>query len=269
MIPPFLLWGLIGSILAGITLGILSVFVTQMKLSSLGFTMSHAAFAGASLGMLIGIDDLFFAMIFALIIAAVLGPIADKAKLHVDIVIGALFPLTIALAFLFISFNTDALKGGGMLSLIWGTILAFTFIKAVLFLILSIILGIVVFLFYKEFSALLMNRKLAECSGIKTWIFYDLILFLTGAAIALSLKLLGGVLIFVLMITPAAIALQFSYDLKKIMIIAPTIGAVFCITGFYVSYAIDWPVGCTIAILSTILFLISIFISPKRRIKLS
>ena len=268
-LPPFLMWGLVGAVLAGISLGLLSVFVTQMKLSSLSFTMSHAAFAGAALGMLINLDDLIFAMLFALIVAAVLGPLADKAKLHVDVVIGALFPLTIALAFLFISFNADALKGGGMLSLIWGSILALTPFKIVLLAVLSIVLGLVVFLFYKEFSALLMNRKLAEYSGIKTWIFYDSILFLTGAAVALSLRLLGGVLIFVLMVTPAAIASQFSYDLKKIMIVAPAVGAIFCLIGFYASYLIDWPVGCTIAIISTLFFLISVFISPKRRKKLS
>ena len=265
MLPSFILWGLVGAVLAGICLGIMSVFVTQMKLSVLGVTMSHAAFAGAALGFLLGIDDIALAVIFALAVAAVLGPLADKAKTHAEVVTGAMFPLTVALAFLFLSLNPESVKGGGMIPLLWGSILALTPLKVMLLGLLSLGIVVLVFLFSKELRSILLHRKLAESSGIRTWVFYYLILFLAGAVAAINLKLLGGILIFVLLVTPAATVSQFSYDIKKILIVAPAVGAIFCLLGFMFSYLLDLPVGCMIALISSLTFIFSIFISPKRR----
>mgnify|MGYP001766450672 CR=1 FL=1 len=48
---------LLGSLLAGALSSALGVFIIRMKLTSLGFAMSHAAFAGAALGILLGVAD--------------------------------------------------------------------------------------------------------------------------------------------------------------------------------------------------------------------
>ena len=52
---------------------------------------------------ILGVDDIALAVIFALAVAAVLGLLVDKAKTHTEVVTGAMFPLTVALAFLFLS----------------------------------------------------------------------------------------------------------------------------------------------------------------------
>ena len=72
---------IIASILAGVTCSLIGVFVVQMRLSSIGFCMSHAAFAGAAFGLLISIDPLITALAFASIIALILGPLSEKARL--------------------------------------------------------------------------------------------------------------------------------------------------------------------------------------------
>ncbi|HIC96695.1 TPA: metal ABC transporter permease, partial [Candidatus Bipolaricaulota bacterium] len=120
-------------------------------------------------------------------------------------------------------------------------------------------------LFFKEFLAILFDLKLARESGLNPRPFFYLILFLTGITVSLSLKLIGGLLVFALMINPASTAFQFFYDMKKIILVAPLIGAGSALLGLLVSFMIDLPVGSAIALVSTLGFAGAVAISPKRR----
>ena len=88
-----LLFAIIGAVLTGYTCSLMGTFVVRMNLSSLGFAMSHAAFAGAALGIFLRKDPLIFALLFSTFVSLALGPLADKAKLKTDVVIGVIFSL--------------------------------------------------------------------------------------------------------------------------------------------------------------------------------
>jgi ABC-type Mn2+/Zn2+ transport system permease subunit len=111
----------------------------------------------------------------------------------------------------------------------------------------------------------MFQRKLAESSGINTKIFYFAVLFFTGFAVSLSLRLVGGLLVFALIINPTSSAYQFFYDFKKILIFSPFIGIISCLIGFWLSLISDFPIGASIVIISAIIFAIAIILSPKRR----
>ena len=89
---------LLGSLLVGVLCSVIGTFVVRMKLSSLGFAMSHAAFAGAALGLMLSMSQpLWLALLFSLVVAGALGPLADASRMNVDTILGALFPVTMAL----------------------------------------------------------------------------------------------------------------------------------------------------------------------------
>lgn len=112
---------LIGSLIAGGICSVMGIFVVRMNLSSLGFAMSHAAFAGAALGIAVsGLDPLLMAILFAVAMAAVLGPLSELSRLNPDTIIGAIFPLMMALGLIFLSLAPSAGIGSGALSLLWG-----------------------------------------------------------------------------------------------------------------------------------------------------
>jgi ABC-type Mn2+/Zn2+ transport system permease subunit len=119
--------------------------------------------------------------------------------------------------------------------------------------------------FYKELVAVMFHRKLAESAGVNTKLFYFSVLFFTGFAVALSLKLVGGLLVFALIINPASTAYQFFYDFKKIVIVSPLIGIVSCLFGFWLSLVADFPIGASIVIVSAMMFAIALMVSPKRK----
>jgi ABC-type Mn2+/Zn2+ transport systems, permease components len=151
------------------------------------------------------------------------------------------------------------------LSVLWGSVLGITTADIIRLLVLMLTLLLVIFLFYKEFFAIMLDRKLAEESGINTKPFYYAILFLCGVTVSVSLKLIGGLLIFALMVNPVSSAYQFSHDMRWIMLISPLIGLAASVSGLAASLCLDIPVGSSIAIMSVAIFLVSVALSPKRR----
>jgi len=257
---------LIGSLLAGVVCSAMGIFVVRMNLSSLGFAMSHAAFAGAALSIAVApLDPLLMAIIFAVLTAGILGPLSELSRLNADTIIGVIFPLMMALGLIFLSLAPSAGIGSGALSLLWGSVLGITMSNVTKLGILAVVLLFVLAAFGKEFLALLLDRKLASASGINTRVYYYTILFLTALVVAFSLRITGGLLIYTLMVLPAATAYQLAYDIKKVFFLAPILGALASLLGVVLSLGLDLPIGSSIAIAATVIFLLAIVVSPKRR----
>ena len=256
---------LLGSLLAGLVCGAIGTFVVRMKLSSLGFAMSHAAFAGAALGMMLSLEPLWTAIAFSLLIALVLGPLADAARMNTDAALGALFPVTMALGFVFLTRAPGGGIGSGALSLLWGSVLGMTMHQVGLLAIVAALVGIVSLGFGRGFLALLLDRRLAIASGLNARAYYYGVLVLVAIVVSVSLRITGGLLIYALMVLPATSAFQWAYDIKKIFAIAPLLGALSAFFGFLFSLWADLPIGSAIAIVAAGIFLVSTGLSPKRR----
>jgi len=259
-----LITSILGAMFAGFVCSTMGVFVVRMNLSSIGFCMSHAAFAGAAFGLMTSIDPLISAIIFSFVTAMILGPISEKARLESNVVIGFLFSIMIALAFIFLNFIPGQAASGTALRILWGSVFSVGYNDLIILVLLSFILILFIALFYKELLAVMFHRKLAESSGINTKLFYFAVLFFTGFAVSLSLRLVGGLLVYALIINPTSSAYQFFYDFKKILIFSPLIGIISCLVGFWLSLITDFPIGASIVIISAIFFAISIILSPKR-----
>ncbi len=256
---------LLGSILAGALCALVGVFVVRLKLSSMGFCMSHAAFAGAALGLVVGAEPLLTGIVFSIAVALLLGPISDKAKLHPDVVIGVMFSIMIALGFIFLNYAPGPVVGRQALSILWGSILSLTQTDLLYLISLTALTVSLIMIFFKEFYAVMFDRRMAEADGINAKGFIYLILFLTGLVVALSLKLVGGLLVYALMVLPASAALQFLYDMRKVMLFSPLIGVLNCVLGFVISFIFDLPVGSAMVVMSSIAFSIAVTLSPKRK----
>jgi len=257
---------IIGAVLAGFTCSIMGTFVVRMNLASIGYCMSHAAFAGAAFGLMLSIDPMIGALLFSFATAIILGPIAEKAKLQSNIVIGFLFSFMIAIAFIFLNYVPGQAANAKALRILWGSVLSVGYNDILLLCLLAFVIVIFVIIFYKELVSVMFHRKLAEASGVNTKIFYFAILFLTGIEVAFSLRIVGGLLVFALIINPTSTAYQFFYDFKKILFVSPLIGIISCLLGFYLSWELDFPIGASIVIVSSLVFAFSIIISPKRRV---
>jgi len=246
----------------------MGTFVVRMNISSIGYAMSHAAFAGAAFGLMINMDPLITALTFAFITAFILGPISEKAKLQSNIIIGFLFSIMIALALIFLNYIPGEAATGTALRILWGSLFSVDYNDVLLLVFLSFIILVFIIIFYKELLSIMFNRKLAEADGINTKPFIYLIILISGVVVTFSIKLVGGLLIYALLFNPASSALQFLEDMRKIIVVSPLIGIGANISGLLVSLFLDIPVGSCIVLVSTIIFGITVLISPKRKRKM-
>ena len=261
----FMQYAILAGICGGITCAITGVFVVTMHLSFIGVCIAHAAFAGALLGILIGVNPLIGALLFSLTSAIAIGPMADRGELNPDTSIGIVFSLMLGLAFLFLGMmpgsRTEALN------LFWGSILTVSRQDLVFLVIVTCILIGLVVVFYKEIQAVICHRTVAMAVGISaTFIFYAL-LVLTGLTVTASMRSIGGLLVYSLIVNPAAAAYQLTYNLRRMLVIASVFGVISCLAGLASSYFFNLPSGAAIVITSSIIFGISMVFSPKRKTK--
>ena len=251
---------------ASIACSILGVIITQLKISSIGFTMAHAAFAGAACGMFFGFDPRISAVAVSIIIALLIGPLAERAKMPEDTVLGVLFGMLMAVAVFFIAYMQYVGKGFNANSLLFGDVISLYRGEIYALVIISFMAVIFVVLLYKEISAIIFNRKVAEAAGIKVKPIYYALLFMIAFTVALSLNIVGGLLLYVWLITPAAIAYQFMFNVKGLFIMAPIVASVISVSSAIVGLEYSLPVGPLTAVLFSVVFIISVIFSRKRRV---
>ncbi len=254
---------LIACLLCGAGCSILSVFVILMKMPLIGVAMSHAAFAGAVLGMLIGADPFISGFIVCLLLAALIGPVSDRSGMVPENMLGIFFSFTMGLAFLGLGILTRTKVTA--LNLMWGSLLTISNRDIYILLAVTVLPALFVLLFFKEIKSVLFHRTMARASGVPERMIYYTLLFITGAVVSANLSTVGGMLIFALIVQPAATAMQITYDLKKFFLISVASGVGSCVSGLYISYVFDWPSGASVVVCATVIFAVSFIFSPKRR----
>lgn len=253
-------------VLASISCSILGIIVTRMNISSVGFTMSHAAFAGAAIGMFLDVNATLAAMAFSIVIAMLVGPVSEKSKMSTDTTMGVLFAMSMAAAIFFVSYMQFLGKGMSAGGLLFGDVISLYREEIYGLALISFLTVAFVAVFYKEIAALMFHVKIAEASGIRTKLVYYGVLFIIAVAVALNINIVGGLLIYVWLVVPAAIAYQFCFDLKRMFIVAPVVAAILSLAGVFAGFEYNLPVGPLTAILFTVVFGLSVIFSVKRRI---
>jgi len=256
---------IVSAFLGGVVCSIIGVFVVLMHMPFIGVAMSHAAFAGALLGLWLGFEPLIGALVVSLLAAVVVGPLADRGELSPETSLGVIFSLMLGIAFLFMGLIPYARSSA--MELLWGSILTNTRVDiAILAVVAVVVVGLVV-VFYKEIKATIFNRNMALAVGLPATIIFYGILFLTGTTVTASLRSIGGLLVFSLILNPAAAAYQLTYSMKLMFLLSAIFGVVSGWVGLLFSYLFDIPSGATIVVTSSVIFLVAVIFSPKRKVK--
>lgn len=256
---------ILATFLAGIACSTIGVFVVLLHMPFIGVAMSHAAFAGGLLGILLGFDPMLGALLFSMVAAAVIGPLADHGELSPETSLGIIFSLMLGVAFLIIGLIPSTRSEA--LGLLWGSVLTVTRGDIILLAIVACLIVGLVAVFFKEIQATIFNRQIALAVGLPATVILYVILFMTGATVTVSLNSIGGLLIFSLILNPAAAAYQLTYSMKKMFFLAGAFGVVSGWVGLLLSYYLNIPSGATIVITSSVIFMLAAVFSPKRKAK--
>jgi len=263
----FIQRALIASVVIGLVCSIIGVFVILKNLTFIGAGTSHAAFAGVTLGYLIAFSPLTLAVLFSLITAWIVGHLSRKGFLKLDASVGIFYSLTMALAILFIGLMK--VYNAEVYGYLFGSILSVTRIDLTIILFLGAVVLTIIYLFFKEFHFMTFDEEMAMASGIPTGWLSFLLLTMIALTIVISLKSVGAILVFALIVTPASAAYQLTYSMIRMFLYSAIIGTGSSVAGVFLSYWMDLPSGATTVLFVSFIFFLSVILSPKRRIVLT
>ena len=257
----FLQRALAMALLAGSVCGAMGVFVVLWRMSLAGICISHAALAGALVGLWLGFPPLAGGLAGSLGAAALVGPLADRPGLNLDTAMGILFSLVMSLAMLALGLLPGARTEG--LGFIWGSLLAVTVSDLRLMGGCGMLLLVFVFLFFKEIRMIMGQKKTAVALGIPVRTIQYTSLVLMGLVVACALKAVGGLLIYSLLVTPAAAALYLAYGLGTMFVLSAVAGALASVGGLWLSCYLAVPSGAAIVFVAALFLALAMLFSPK------
>ncbi len=260
---PWMIRSLIAAIIIGIVGGIIGTFIILRKVIFLGEAVAHSAFAGASLGMIFGINPIFTIFIFSELSAFSVGYVNQKKILNEDIVIGIIFSATLGLGIIFLSFLDEFSSGAS--SILFGAILLISDLQLLLVISSSLVVLIIVLIFRKEYKLMAFDKELAQISGLPIKKLDYLFLAMLALLITFYLNSIGAILVFGLFIMPSAAAYMLTYNFKKLLVISSIFGVISGFFGIMISFLFLMPGGPSIIIVAASIFIISYILSPKRK----
>ena len=258
----FMQRSLLAAAMVGGLCSVIGVFVVLRGLAFVGAGTSHAAFAGVALGYLVGWPPLFLAIIFGLATVWTTGWVEEKGRMKLDVSIGILYTTTMALAILFIGLMKN--YNAEVYGYLFGSVLSVT--EDELFVIggLSVLVLGLILLFSKELYFIAFDQEMAEASGVPARLMFFLLLTLVALTVVVSLKTVGAILVFAMILIPASTAYQLTHSLKTLTLYSMAIGVATSVGGVIISAVCDLPSGPAIVLLATVLFFCAVFLSPKR-----
>lgn len=261
---PFMQHAILAVLFAGIAFPMIGVFTISLNLIPLRFAMMHIALLGGAIGLFLKVDPIFSGMLLCAISSLALGPISEKTKLGVGTISGYFMALTLALAFiLFYKADIHILQA---FNLLWGNILSLTRLDLIFVMMISLIIVSVIILFFKEIQAILYDREIALTVGIPEKMFYFLIIFMLGLTIAVSMRVIGALLVDAFILLPPMGAILISRSLKQIFFFSSLFGLISGVIGLYLSFLLDIPASSTIIIVASLIMAVC-FLIQKRSTK--
>ena len=257
----------ITGLLIGISCSLLGVFLVLRRLSLIGDGLAHVTFGSVAAVLLLGFSPLYVTV--AALPLVVLSSLAilrllHSRRIHGDAAIGIVSSAGIALGVIMASisggYNAD------LLSYLFGNILTTAQAELILSLIIfSAIVLFVVFL-YRDLFTVTFDEELAKSMGVKTTRVNVILMILTAAAVVSAMKIAGIMLVSALLILPPVIALQFSLNFKKTIVVAAFFSVLSVTSGMLFSFAFNMPTGATIVIFNVAFLLVVLFTKKMIRI---
>lgn len=261
---PLIQRSVIASIIVGTICAIVGVFVLLRGLIFLGEAVTHSAFAGVTFGLLFAIEPIYTTILFAVFGVLIVGYVNEKQVMNDEIIIGITFTFMMALAVFFIGllnfYSTD------VNSILFGTLLFIPIEEFYFMIVIGIVVIVAILMIKKELYFMTFDIEMAKLSGIHVRFLNYLFLILVALTISVSIRGIGALLVFAMIIVPAAAAYQWTFKLNRMMIMSVLFGNISTLLGFFLSFIspVNVSVGSAIVIISILIFFISFVYSPKR-----
>ena len=241
-----------GTIVA-LSAGIIGYFVVLRGLSFAAHALSHIGFAGATGAVLVGATPIVGLLVFTMSAGAVMGALGQRLRGR-DVTIGLVMAWSLGLGLLF----TYLYKGSAQLAIgiLFGQIFGITTKEVAVTFIAGSLTVLAIVAVYRPLLFATLDEEVAEAKGVPVRGLSIAFMVILAVAVSEAVQVVGVLLIFALIVAPAAIAERFTTRPSRGVLLAAILAVLFTWAGLTIAYYVPYPVGffiTTIAFWSYIL----------------
>ena len=256
MFDDFFTRALIAGIGIAIVTGPLGCLVIWRRLSYFGDPLAHSALLGVTLAYAFSFNISLSVFIISGTVALLLISLQKRTKLAGDSLLGLLAHSSLAIGLVLIGFLSSIRFD--LMGLLFGDILAVTTQDILIIWFGGLIILGILFYIWKSIFAATVNYDLAAAEGMKPDLSNFIFTILLAGVIAISIKMIGALLITGLLLIPAATARSLSNNPFQMVILSILVGITSVITGLFGSLELNTASGPSIVVAALVLFILSI-----------
>lgn len=250
-------------ILAGILCPVVGTYLIVQRMALLGDVIAHAVLPGLAIAFFWGVDILIGAFISGLISTFVIAWIRTQSRVKVDAAMAVTFSSFFALGVTLITLLKSKLD---LDSFLFGDILGVTITDVQRTAVITLIVLLLVKLFYKELLLYTFDKLGAQALGFPVNVLHFGLMAAITLTIVASMQTVGVVLVISLLVGPGITAYLLVKELHQVMILGAILGIIASVSGIYISYYLNTPSGPAIVLVTFGLFLLALLLSPSQGI---
>ena len=246
--------------LAGLIVAVLcptiGIHLVLRRLSMVGEMFAHVSLAGVALGIFTGIYPLASALALSLVAASALEMLRRVYRVFTDLAIAIMISAGISLAVTLISisraYNAD------LFSYLFGSVIAITPTDLRLIAVVGFVVISLVVLLHKELFFITFDEEASRVAGIPVDVINTIFVAATALTIAVTMRVVGILLVSSLITVPVAAALQVGRSFRATVIFSYLFAILSVLAGLFLAYHFNLAPGGIIVLVSLFLFLMAI-----------
>jgi zinc/manganese transport system permease protein len=242
--------------------GLVGYFLVLRGQTFAGHALSHVGFTGATGAVLFGLSPLWGLVGFTVLAGLAMGMLGEKLNGR-DVAIGMTLSLALGLGLLFLHFYTAYASQAA--ALLFGNVLGVS--QAALWTLAALAVAslLALGLIARPLFFATVQPEVAEAKGVPTRLVATAFLVIVAIAVAECAQIVGVLLVFTLMVGPAAAAQNLTSRLSAGVGLAGVLALAEAWGGLSLAYLTDWPTSFWITVLSAAVYVLSLVRLPTRR----
>jgi zinc/manganese transport system permease protein len=253
------------SIIAGAVLGIvgglIGVFVMQRDMAFAVHGISELSFAGAAGALLFGANVVIGSLAGSLVAAILIGLLGAKARDR-NSIIGVLMPFGLGLGILFLALYPG--RSANKFGLLTGQIVSVDDPQLGLLIVISIVVLVALLVLWRPLSFDSLDPDVAAARGVPSRFVSLAFMVLLGLTVAVSVQIIGALLVLALLVTPAAAALRVSSSPLLVPLLSMLFGFVSAVGGILLAIGGSLPISPYITTISFLIYLVCRILGSRR-----
>ena len=256
---------IIAAAVLGIVGGLIGVFVMQRDMAFAVHGISELSFAGAAGALLIGANVVAGSLVGSLIAAVLIGLLGARARDR-NSIIGVLMPFGLGLGILFLALYPG--RSANKFGLLTGQIISVDFAQLGLLITIAVVVLVALLAVWRPLTFDSLDPEVAEARGVPSRALSLGFMVLLGLTVAVSVQIIGALLVLALLVTPAAAALRVSSSPVLVPVLSMVFGFVSAVGGILLAIGGSLPISPYITTISFAIYLVCRIIGPRRTRKI-